>query len=98
VPHIKPKAEHQAIVLFHIVKTGLAYWEGWRDGRKNGQAEEAVQEPDKKSRKKSEKQNKAQQSHQTRKKHLSFPVIHPEDLMEDLRTSPTQYACVDWVG
>jgi hypothetical protein len=41
VPHIKLKAEHQALVLFHIVKVGLAYWEGWRDGRKNGNAEEA---------------------------------------------------------
>jgi hypothetical protein len=35
VPHIKLKAEHQALVLFHIVKIALAYWEGWRDGRKN---------------------------------------------------------------
>jgi hypothetical protein len=41
VPHIKLKAEHQALVLFHIVKIGLAYWEGWRDGKKNGKAEEA---------------------------------------------------------
>ncbi|KAF2825505.1 hypothetical protein CC86DRAFT_44029 [Ophiobolus disseminans] len=35
VPHIKLKAEHQALVLFHIVKIGLAYWEGWRDGRRD---------------------------------------------------------------
>jgi hypothetical protein len=34
IPHIKLKAEHQALVLFHIVKIGLAYWEGWRDGKK----------------------------------------------------------------
>jgi hypothetical protein len=32
IPHIKLKAEHQALVLFHIVKFFLAYWEGWRDG------------------------------------------------------------------
>jgi hypothetical protein len=36
VPHIKLKAEHQALVLFHIVKICLAYWEGWRDGKRNG--------------------------------------------------------------
>lgn len=35
VPHIKLKAEHQALVLFHIVKIGLAYWESWCDGKKN---------------------------------------------------------------
>jgi hypothetical protein len=34
VPHIKLKAEHQALVLFHIVEIGLAYWEGWRDAKK----------------------------------------------------------------
>jgi hypothetical protein len=39
VPHIKLKAEHQALVLFHIVKICLAYWEGWRDGRRNGKDE-----------------------------------------------------------
>jgi hypothetical protein len=36
VPHIKLKSEHQALVLFHMVKICLAYWEGWRDGRRNG--------------------------------------------------------------
>lgn len=38
VPHIKLKAEHQALVLFHIVKIALAYWSGWRDAQKNVQA------------------------------------------------------------
>jgi hypothetical protein len=32
IPHIKLKAEHQALVLFHVVKFFLTYWEGWRDG------------------------------------------------------------------
>jgi hypothetical protein len=40
-PHIKLKAEHQALVLFHIVKFLLAYWEGWKDGKKDkGKREE----------------------------------------------------------
>ncbi|KAF2025093.1 hypothetical protein EK21DRAFT_77280, partial [Setomelanomma holmii] len=34
IPHIKLKAEHQALLLFHIVKYALTYWEGWRDGKK----------------------------------------------------------------
>lgn len=34
VPHIKLKAEHQALVLFHLIKIVLAYWEGWRDGKR----------------------------------------------------------------
>ncbi|KAH4003148.1 hypothetical protein HBI56_055920 [Parastagonospora nodorum] len=55
VPHIKPEAEHQALVLFDMVKIGLAYREGWRDGRKNSSAREAVREPDKKSREKTRK-------------------------------------------
>jgi hypothetical protein len=34
IPHIKFKAEHQALVLFHIIKTGLAYWRGWLEGKR----------------------------------------------------------------
>ena len=39
VPHIKLKAEHQALVLFHIAKICLTYWEGWRDGKRNEKGE-----------------------------------------------------------
>jgi hypothetical protein len=42
VPHIKLKAEHQAMVIWHLVKMGMTYWQGWRDGKKGGQAGEAV--------------------------------------------------------
>jgi hypothetical protein len=35
IPHIKLKAEHQALVLFHVIKFFLAYWEGWKDGKKD---------------------------------------------------------------
>lgn len=57
IPHIKLKAEHQALVLFHIVKISLSYWEGWRDGRKNSQAGEVVQEQVN-NRKKAKKKSK----------------------------------------
>ena len=39
VPHIKLKAEHQALVLFHIGKICLTYWEGWRDGKRKEKGE-----------------------------------------------------------
>jgi hypothetical protein len=31
VPRIKLKVEHLALVLFYIIKIGLAHWKGWRD-------------------------------------------------------------------
>lgn len=57
IPHIKLKAEHQALVLFHIFKIGMAYCEGWRDGKKNSKdeddsAEEVKKEAKRKSRRK----------------------------------------------
>jgi hypothetical protein len=64
IPHIKLKAEHQALVLFHIFKIGMAYWEGWREGKKNSKdeddsAKEVKEEAKRKSRKRKEKrQNK----------------------------------------
>lgn len=44
MPHIKLKAEHQALVLFHIVKIALAYWEGWRDGSRQRREKNEVGE------------------------------------------------------
>lgn len=35
VPHIKIKAEHQALLLFHILKIAFTYWASWRDGSRN---------------------------------------------------------------
>jgi hypothetical protein len=43
VPHIKLKAEHQAMVIWHLFKIGATYWQGWRDGKKGGQTEETVE-------------------------------------------------------
>jgi hypothetical protein len=55
VPHIKLKAEHQALVLFHIVKIGLAYWEGWRDGKKTN-GEDGNRKKDTRKKRKSKRQ------------------------------------------
>jgi hypothetical protein len=59
VPHIKLKAEHQTLVLFHIVKICLAYWEGWRDGRRNGKDEEGEERKGSKRERSSMKKSKS---------------------------------------
>jgi hypothetical protein len=51
IPHIKLKAEHQALVLFHIFKIGMAYREGWCDGKKNSKDEDDSAEAVKKEAK-----------------------------------------------
>jgi hypothetical protein len=35
IPHIKLKAEHQALVLFHVVRHVAMYWERRRDRKRN---------------------------------------------------------------
>jgi hypothetical protein len=35
IPHIKLKAEHQALVLFHVVRHVAMYWERRRERKQN---------------------------------------------------------------
>jgi hypothetical protein len=59
IPHIKLKAEHQALVLFHIFKIGMAYWEGWREGKKNSKDEDdSAKEVKEEAKRKEKRQNK----------------------------------------
>jgi hypothetical protein len=67
VPHIKLKAEHHALVLFHIVKICLAYWEGWRDGRRNGKDEKKEGRKGRIREKSSMKKSKSKSSNRGRK-------------------------------
>jgi len=55
IPHIKLKAEHQALVLWNVAKIGWTYWEGWRDGKKGVEVAEAAKGKKRKGRKKNRK-------------------------------------------
>jgi hypothetical protein len=52
IPHVKLKAEHQALVLWHIVKIGFAYWEGWRDGKKTKDSDDSTKKVNKEMKRK----------------------------------------------